>query len=660
MSADEAVTTPEVAPEAREGDQEKPLGPYQRTDEELVKQINEWLRESSKGHSKRRKEREREWAALANDQWEEKDIQRMLGEKRATLTLNYLQTTIAAVEGEERSNRQEIKFYGTEQGDDPAAHGMNQLLKWVFDQCGGEFALSQQFKGQISVGEGWVVPEVDFFDDAEGQIKVVHVDEDEMYDDPLSVDPVGRDSRFLCRARMMVEDEIEARWPGKVKDLREHCAAEGIGPETDGKGFRDIYLTPNNVQSPKVFSATTKQWMVVETWWPQIEPGVVVVNDRGELEELKPDEFEQRKAQRLQEQRAYIAQAMAGQLPLTQDPATGAMVRPPMPRPLQSKERPIRCFYQAFTVGDVLLEKRPSPLQRKLRRFPYVPARAMFDKKNKEWFGLLKLLMDVQRQTNVEESAIIQLIQMLPKSSWMGPKGSFHNKAEWEQKIAQPGKMLEYNASRGKPEQIETPTIPRHLVELAQSRRQQMREISGVNIELTGVRQGGDAGVVMEMRKKAAATVLAPLFDCFRQAKLELGHVLLAYIQEYIPVNRRVRVLGEQGAGYVTMTEDMKLGRFDLKVEETNATINDRITTLTVMQTTLPEWIKAGVPVPPEFVDLLPMPPHIRDAFKRQVAWAQAINGMAPPPGWQPGMPIPLPAPAGAQPPAEGEAPPAQ
>jgi hypothetical protein len=32
--------------------------------------------------------------------------------------------------------------------------------------------------------------------------------------------------------------------------------------------------------------------------------------------------------------------------------------------------------------------------------------------------------MDIQRQHNVEQSAIIQLIQQMPHASWMGPKGS--------------------------------------------------------------------------------------------------------------------------------------------------------------------------------------------------------------------------------------------
>jgi hypothetical protein len=104
----------------------------------------------------------------------------------------------------------------------------------------------------------------------------------------------------------------------------------------------------------------------------------------------------------------------------------------------------------------LLRNQEPAPL-------PVRPLRRDLDKKRQCWYGLLLAAMDIQRQHNVEQSAIIQLIQQMPHASWMGPKGSFHNKNEWETKLAQPGKLLEYNATRGKPEQIETPAVPRHL-----------------------------------------------------------------------------------------------------------------------------------------------------------------------------------------------------
>lgn len=648
------------------------IGPYQREDAELVRQIQAWFKESADAHVEVRQKRRDEWAMLAGDQWVAADVTAAKAAKRPQLTLNMLLTIMAAVEGEERTNRQDLKLYGAGLEDDSAAYGLNRLLKWIMDQCGGEFALSDQFRGGAAVGEGWIVPEVDFFDDPEGQIKLIHVDDEECFDDPLAKCPVSSDSRYFHRVRMYAEDELEARWQGAREKLHQVAFAAEAGPETDGSGSRDIYLTQNDVKSPKIYDAQKKLWAVLETWWPQIEPGWVVVDETTDLLVEKTDaELEVMKNARRDEQRAYLGKLMTGELQAehqaaqaaaaqaamaSQDPAAppapiAPVPMPMMPPPLQAKQRPVRRMYQAFSSYHILLEKSASPLK-DLKRMPYVPFRALYDKVKKEWFGLLRSLLDPQRQHNVEQSAIVQLMQLMPKSSWMGPKGVFHNKTEWEEKIAQPGKMLEYNAARGKPEQIQTPPIPRHLIDMALSRPQAMREISGVNVEMTGQRQGNDAGVVMEQRSQAAKTVLAPIFDNNRRSKKELGKVLLAYIQTYVSRGRRVRVLGPEGAQYVEMTEQMQLGRYDMVVEETNSTVNDRIATLNIMQTTLPQMMKAGVAIPPEFIDLLPMPPHIRDAMKRQLAWQQLIDGTTPPPGWQPGMPDPRIPPPGAALPA--------
>jgi hypothetical protein len=651
---DAQTTDPNAAPV------EKPAGIFQMGDDELVARLRKWLKEAIDFHSKRRDARKKEWAALANEQWEEADRTRMSGQKRTTLTLNLLQTMIAAVEGEERTNRQEIKFYGEEEGDDVSAAAWNRVLKWIMDQCGGEFALSSQFRAGVAVGEGWVVPDVDFFDDPEGKIKLCHVDEDEMYADPQSTDPTAGDARHVFRAQMKEEDELEARWPGKLAELKAKMLDEEPGHETDGKGYPDIYLTPGDLNGAKIYDAKQRQWMIVEAWWTQIEPGVVVLNEATEmLEEVSPEDFEAMKVERADAQKAWLAQRLNPSMvptPMgmaTQDPG-------PMPPPLQAKERPLRKYYQAFFCGDVLLEKRCCEVKN-LRRYPYVRFGAIFDKGKRQWYGLLTAAMDIQRQHNVEQSAIIQLIQQMPHASWMGPKGSFHNKNEWETKLAQPGKLLEYNSSRGKPEQIDTPAVPRHLVELAMSRPQQLREVSGINSEMTGQRTP-DAGVVLEMRKQAATTVLAPIFDNYRRSKLEVGKVLLCYGQTYIKPGRRLRIIGKEKAGWVEATIDMTEGRFDLKVEEANASINDRMETLTVLQTTLPMLLKQGIPVPPDIVDLLPMNPDLRTEMKRMISWQLTVNNMLPPPDWQPGMPATppaLPAPTD-QPPVQAPPPPAQ
>jgi len=658
----------EIPSDKTTNDAEQPIGPYQRTDEDLLKCIMDWFKEASANKSETAKKRTIDWQQLAGDQWEKKDLADAKKQRRPALTLNMLQTIIAAVEGEERTNRQELKIYGEGKEDDGAAYGLNRIFKWIMDQCGGEFSLSQMFRSEIVCGEGWVVPDVDYFDDPEGKIKLCFVDDDEMYDDPLGKDPVARDSRYIHRTRDMTEEEIEARWPGKKKDMVHQASADGYVNETDGKGYRDIYSTPNDVKSPKLYDAKKKLWRVLETHWFQIEPGWAVVNEEtGLLEEKSPEEFEAMKMERERAQSEFLGAVMTGTLqpvqPAQIDPVTQAViapaVMPTMPAQLDAKQRPIKRFYQAFSAYKVLLDKRASPLV-DLKRFPYVPARALYDKVKGEWYGLIRLLIDVQRQHNVEQSTIVQLTQLMPKSSWMGPKGSFHNKQEWQEKIAQPGSINEYNSARGKPEQVQTPPIPRHLVDMAFTRPQTMRDISGVNVEMMGQKQGADPGVVLEQRRNAAKTVNAPLFDNYRQSKKEVGMVLLAYVQAFMSPGRRIRVLGDDGPTYVQFTEQMQLGRYDVTVEETNSTINDRIATLNLMQTTLPQMLKAGMPIPPEFIDLLPMAPHIRDAMKRMLAWTLTINGQMPPANWQPGMPVPQPGMPGgpplAAPPAATEA----
>lgn len=672
MATYEDLSEPKID-QAAGTDGDKPLGPYQQDDEKLIDIIMRWYRDASKFKAPILKKRKTDHQMYAGKQYAQPDVDAAKLIKRVQLTINMILSIICAVEGEERTDRQEMKFYGNGEDDDNAANALNLILKWIMQGCGGEFALSEEFRDGIIAGEGWVVPEVDYFDDPEGLIKLVFVADTEIFDDPLCKTPTSTDSRFIIRVKQMTEDELEARWPGKAAELQAACGLEGFGVESDGKGYRDIYLEPNNTESTKLYDCSTKMWSVMETWWHQIEPGWVVVNEQtGLLEEKTPEEFEALKGQREQEiagARMQVMQMVAGArqgmappsmpaMPGMPQPMMAPPMLPPIPQPLQAKQRPVRRFYQAFTSYKVLLEKQPSPLPR-LKRFPYVPFRALFDRDAGEWFGIVRSITDVQKQHNVEQSVIVQLMQHMPKASWMGPKGSFHNKQEWQSKAGQTGQMLEYNGQRGKPEQIVTPPMPRHLVDMASVRPQTMRDISGVNVEMTGQRQGSDAGVVMEMRKKAAKTGLAPIFDNFRHTKIELGKVLLAYIQTYVSIGRRIRVVGPEGAKAAMMTTDMSIGRYDITVEETNSTVNDRIATLNILQTTLPQMMKAGISIPPDFIDLMPMPPHVRDAWKRQMAWQMTLNNQLPPPGWEPGMSIPMPGMPGMPPGAPPGAPPA-
>jgi hypothetical protein len=639
-------------PEAGEGEAEAgTVLLIDKPEDDFVAQVRCWLKESHGAKREKLDRRKRDRRIHDGEQWDESDVKAARDVKRPALTLNLMLSLIQAIEGEERSNRKAIKFYGNEEQDENCATGLNRIMKWIEKSCGGEFALSTAFRNAAIAGEDWLGVEVDYYEDAEGKICLVQVDDEEIFDDPLDVSETANKGRYLIRCKMWAEDEIEAKWPESLASLHQRSFGTDSGMEGDRSGYRDIYLAPDDTGSLKLYDSKQKRWAVIECWWHQIVPGHIVANPQtGLLEEYDAKEFEALVAQREQEQMAAMqarvdhALAPAPMMPTPMGPmAAPKPPAPEIPPAIEAIERPIRRFFQAFICGDKLLERKASPIEG-LKRFPYVPIRAYLKKDSKEYFGFIRPAIDPQLQYNVEQSVLTQLEQLMPKSSWMAPKGAFHNKQDWMAKLAQPGQLLEYNAARGKPEPIQPPSISRHFAEMAMLRPQQVREISGVPLEMSGNRNGADTGVVIDKRSKAGRTALTGFFDHYRATKIELGRVLLCYIQQFVSVGRKIRVIGEEGkAEYVEMTQDMRSLRYDITVDEGEDSVNERFEALFVLQTTLPQLAKAGVPITPEFIDLLPLPPHLRRAWRRQIAWEMTVANRLPPPNWKEGDGIPPP-----------------
>jgi hypothetical protein len=117
--------------------------------------------------------------------------------------------------------------------------------------------------------------------------------------------------------------------------------------------------------------------MIVEAWWTQIEPGVVVLDEQtGDLDRSEPRRFRGNEgrprggAEGVAAPEAEPVDGAGSDASVAAQP-DGLVPQDagPMPPPLQSKERPLRKYYQAFFCGDVLLEKRCCEIKN-LRRYP--------------------------------------------------------------------------------------------------------------------------------------------------------------------------------------------------------------------------------------------------------------------------------------------------
>jgi hypothetical protein len=128
-------------------------------DAELVARLRKWYLEDLRAGDKERENRKLDWRMWAGDQYEQDARDRAKAENRPLLTLNYVLPTICAIEGEERSNRQQIKVYGFDDADDDrGAYAFNFLIRWVMNENNGEYSLSGGFRHAAICGAGWVHP----------------------------------------------------------------------------------------------------------------------------------------------------------------------------------------------------------------------------------------------------------------------------------------------------------------------------------------------------------------------------------------------------------------------------------------------------------------------------------------------------------------------
>ena len=154
--------------EAQESD-DKRVALAQQDDEAIVRQVLEWWKLGWENSVDKRKLREQCHRMYDGDQWEEGDVNAR--GKRPTLTFNLMLSIVSAVEGQERNNRQEMKYFGVGLEDETQSANWTKLLKWVMDGNEGDFEMSAAFLEMLKSGEGWVMPEVDTLDDPEGTIK---------------------------------------------------------------------------------------------------------------------------------------------------------------------------------------------------------------------------------------------------------------------------------------------------------------------------------------------------------------------------------------------------------------------------------------------------------------------------------------------------------
>lgn len=532
----------------------------------------------------------------AGKQWSEDEKAALNAQFRAPVTFNRIGPMVDSVAGSEVNNRQQVQYIPRQIGD----KGLNEVLTgaadYIRDNCEAEDEESDAFLDSVICGIGCTETRLDYETDPEGTVLIERRDPLQMRWDPGAKKRNLMDRRWQQYDAWLPRDVIMAKWPeAELAPIGDGIESdEPIPSSKNGRSYerdRTGYDKRNGT-----LRVTHHQWFEAEDYYQVLDPATQQIVDMS----VEDHERMQARAK-------------------TVDAATGL----PLMGEIQSVKKSRRVYMQAFVCGGTVLEEGKVPCN----RFTFHFITGKRDRNRNTWYGIVKPMIDPQKWANKFFSQILHIINTNAKGGLMMEADAVENlekfKAEWAKaesvSIVEPGAI-----SGGKIQAKTPPLIPAELSNMLQFSISSMRDVTGINLELLGMTDRQQAGIVEAQRKQAAMTVLASLFDGLRRYRKEQGRTLAAFIVDYMSDGRLVRIVGGDGTErYVPLVRDPQAMEYDVVVDEAPASVNQKERTFALLTQMLPNLANMGVPFAVELLEYSPLPTAMVEKWKQILAQQQ-------------------------------------
>ena len=529
-------------------------------DDDLVKVAVDFVRESLEHFSDWRKEARENYAFVSGDQWDEEDKARLREQMRPVITFNRTGPVLDAVSGWEVSNRQEVRYIPRNEGDAAPNEILTGAADWVRDECDAEDEESDAFMDMLVTGLGCTETRMDYGEDDDGKIVIERVDPLEMRPDPKARKRNLGDAKRIARVRDVDREYFKARWPDKIDDA--DVAAQSIDESQD----QDPHENDPKLWYSRTAEAPPKknQYRVIEYQWREGTSVIKAKNPQtGAVETISTEDFKT-----LKERMPDIEGV-----------------------PIQRY-----VYKRCFVANGILLEKGENPCK---TGFTYKFMTGKRDRNSGTWYGLVRPMKDPQRWANKFFSSTLHHFNTAGKGI-LARRDAFDNPREAEDRWASADSIVwvksGVNPSDAAMQKPYAP-LPPGLEQLMTFTLNSFREVTGVNLEMMGMADRQQAGVLEFQRRQAGLTILATLFDSLRRYRKEHGRLLLEYIQRYLPDGTLVRVTAGSGLErYIPLVKQAETVKFDVVVDTSPTSPNQKEATWTILAPMLPAIMKMNPP----------------------------------------------------------------
>lgn len=515
----------------------------------------------------------------SGEQWSTEDENFLREQLRPIITFNRVSPVVEAVVGTEVTNKQEIRYIPRTIDDTGVNEVYTATADYIRDQCDADHEESDAFKDMVITGYGWTETRIDFDEDPLGKICIDRISPLEMWYDPSAKKKNLADRRWHFREKWVHKDDVKALWPDKYKDIFDEMI-----------DTRD-HIREHNAELAKFYLED------------QSDP---TERHRDEIKIIQYQWWERDTVLRVFTQNGF------------QDFPDKKNIRERLERSnFQFQRIKKKVYKQAFVAGRTLLEVDDSPVD----GFTFNVMTAKRNIIENTWFGIVKAMKSPQEWSNKFFSTILDIVMSNSKGGVFAETNAFDNQQKAEDQWANPRSMiLLKEGGLAKIRERGIGQYPGGLERMMQFAVTSIPDVTGVNLELLGLAGREQAGVLELQRKRSGLTILATLFDALRLYRKSTGKTLLKFIQNFIPDGRLIRIVGEEGAQFVPFVKNKEISEFDVIVDESPTSPNNKELVFAIMTQMLPTLQAMGVPIPPDIIRYSPLPTSL------QQKWIEMLN----------------------------------
>jgi Phage P22-like portal protein len=572
-------------------------------DQEILTRVKRHKRDSD-GHLSEWRDEAREcYGFVAGDHWNEEDKTNLLEMMRVPVVFNRVDPMVQAIAGSEVNNRQTVQYIPRQVGDSAVNEVLSGAADYFRDACDAEDEESDAFMDTVICGLGVTETYLDNIDNPEGMTIIARRDPLSIRYDPSAKKRNLADIRWVQREEWMDTEEIKEKWPDKADDI---AASSGgwSDPGDDGTQPHDatfdfLYLKDNTGYDQKTgkLRVIHEQWFELQTYFMALDP---LTNQTIELSDDDHEKLKERLS------------------------ALGI--------PLQSVKKQRKAWKQAFVCGDVVLEASDVPCNE--CSYKFITGRR--DRNKNTWYGVVKALIDPQKWANKFFSQTLHIINTNAKGGLIVEQSATDNMRKFKTDWSKSDSVTVVNdgaLAGGKIMPKPVPNVPVQISQMLQFSISSMRDVSGLNLEILGMADRQQAGVLEAQRKQAALTVLATLFDALRRYRKEQGRLMVKFIRDYLSDGRLIRILGGDGLErYVPLIRDPETLEYDVIVDEASNTVNQKDKTFAILMQMLPTLERMNVPFGPELLEYMPLPTGMIEKWKKMIEERKMQAQNEPPP----------------------------